>query len=179
MEGKDNKHISQSFRLEKGNKVTNFIGCLGLLILLSLGLIGLSQSSTSQPVLQQSLSTPTDVKGQTSQQASPASSQPQKQESGQRDIDANVNYSSTAFKITNNEDKDWNKCKLEMNSHGFSSGYVYYTDVIKAKDAFIVSFSEFTKGDGTRFNVLDTKPLNLSISCDDVGGQRGWNYFAI
>ncbi|GEM_PF-2487527 len=147
----------------------------GSMILVSLILIGISpsdqQSTTPQTTQQTTPSQPTTA------QTPP---QEQKQEQlGQREIDAKVNYSTTAFKIGNNEDKDWKTCKLELNSHGLSSGYVYRADSIAANDSLIVPFSEFTESDGTRFNVLSTKPQNLSIFCDDVGGQKGWNYFAI
>ena len=56
-------------------------------------------------------------------------------------------------KITNNEDKDWVNCKLELNSGILKGGYVYKAKVIPAKDALIVPFREFTKGDTTSPNL--------------------------
>jgi hypothetical protein len=98
--------------------------------------------------------------------------------STQRELDATVKFSDVAFMITNNEDKDWTNCRLELNSGILKGGYVYKAGVMIAKDALIVPFREFTKGDGTRFNAYDTKAQNLSISCD-VDREHGFNYFAI
>ena len=97
----------------------------------------------------------------------------------QHELDATVKFSEVAFMITNNEDKDWVDCKLELNSGILKGGYVYKTKIMVAKDALIVPFREFTKGDGTRFNAYDTKAQNISISCDIAGGEHGFNYFTI
>lgn len=95
------------------------------------------------------------------------------------DIDAVIKFNETAFQITNNENRDWYGCKLELNPGVLKGGYTYQQPGLPAKESIIVPFREFTKGDGTRFNLYDTKAQNLSISCDDVDGKRGFGYFSI
>lgn len=96
------------------------------------------------------------------------------------ELDANVTYSSNAFKIENNEDYAWSGCKFEINGGGkiFSGGYEYKSSTgIKAKDNIVIPFSEFTK-DSQRFNFYSEKPENLFISCN-TNGQSRTNYFTI
>lgn len=99
--------------------------------------------------------------------------------STQYELDASVKFNELSFLITNNEDKNWTNCKLEMNSGIIKGGYTYKAEAIPSKDPLIIPFSEFTKGDGTRFNSYDTKPKNVSISCDRVDGEHGFNYFGL
>jgi hypothetical protein len=96
----------------------------------------------------------------------------------QHKLDANIRFSDTAFMITNNEDKGWTNCRLELNAGIIRGGYTFTTNGIPSKDPLVVPFREFTKGDGTRFNANDTKPQSLSISCD-VGTEHGFSYFGI
>lgn len=95
------------------------------------------------------------------------------------ELNATIKFSEVAFLITNNEDRNWSGCKLELNSGLLKGGYSYTNANIPAKDSLIVQFREFTKGDGTRFNSNDMKAQNLSISCDDVAGKHGFGYFGI
>jgi ABC-type transport system involved in cytochrome bd biosynthesis fused ATPase/permease subunit len=92
-----------------------------------------------------------------------------------KDLDADVTYNNVAFKIDNKEDKDWKNCKFQVNSK-----YEFKTsEGIKAKDSVIVLFSDFTKGDGTRFNFYETKAKSMFIACDDADGKHRTNYFTI
>ena len=127
------------------------------------GQSGSKSKTTSQP-------TPTPQATSTAPTSTPKPSE--------HELDATVKFSDVAFMITNNESKEWTNCKLELNAEGFKSGYVYKTKVIPTKDALIVPFREFTKGDGTRFNPYDMKAKSLSISCE-VDGVHGFNYFGI
>ncbi|KKQ73706.1 MAG: Surface lipoprotein-related protein [Candidatus Woesebacteria bacterium GW2011_GWB1_38_5b] len=95
----------------------------------------------------------------------------------QHELDATVKFSEDAFLITNNENEDWTSCRFELNSGIIRGGYTYKGEIV-AKDALIIPFRDFTKGDGTRFNSYSTKAQNLSISCE-VGNIHGFNYFTI
>ena len=67
-----------------------------------------------------------------------------------------------------------------MNSSGlFNEGYIYNLAQIPVNDSVLVPFNEFTKKDGTRFNPYATKAQSLSLSCKDVGGKSGFNYFTL
>ena len=95
-----------------------------------------------------------------------------------QDLDAAVRFSEVAYQITNNENKDWTNCKLEMNSGIFKGGYIYKAEIIPSQDPLIIPFREFTKGDGTRFNPYDIKPQNLSITCQ-IEGQLRFGHYTI
>lgn len=90
-----------------------------------------------------------------------------------RDLNAEVKFNQVAFQITNKEDHAWTDCRLKLNSK-----YEYSTDAVIPQDPLIIPFSEFTKGEGTRFNPYDTKAQNLSISCDSEG-QHLFGYYEI
>ncbi len=89
------------------------------------------------------------------------------------ELNVNVTYSSTAFKIENKESYNWRACKFSMNSKfDFTT-----SDGIKANDSLIIQFSEFTDN-GERFNFLLQKPEDLSVACD-TNGQHRTNYLNI
>jgi len=98
-----------------------------------------------------------------------------KQSEETKDLDASVNYNELAFKIQNNEDKNWVNCRLSLNSK-----YEYRVNGIAKKDSLIISYSDFAKSDGTRFNIFETKVKDLSISCSNEGSTYSrFNYFTI
>lgn len=96
--------------------------------------------------------------------------------SSKHELDAEIRFSNTAVMITNKEDKEWTYCKFEINSRGFSGGYVYKLNSFQPKDPIVIALREFTKGDGTRFDSYSTKPQNISLSCE-VGDQHGFGYY--
>ncbi|KKR27754.1 MAG: hypothetical protein UT59_C0045G0008, partial [candidate division CPR2 bacterium GW2011_GWD1_39_7] len=81
-----------------------------------------------------------------------------------KDLDTKVTYNTVAFKIDNNEDKNWVNCIFRMNNK-----YEYRTNGIPKKDSVIVPFIEFATGDGTRFNVYQTKIQDLAVLCANEG----------
>lgn len=91
------------------------------------------------------------------------------------DLNVKVTMTGGTVSITNNDTFDWTNVKFEMNSQGLKSGYVYRTSRVKAGQTVQVSMSNFTLGDGTRFNILTTKALNFSVWCD-VGNDHGFWY---
>lgn len=93
-----------------------------------------------------------------------------------KELDADVKFSAVAFQITNNEDDNWNDCKLELNPGIIRGGYTYKQALFSAKDVLVIPFREFTKGDGTRFSPYDTKAQNLSITCTVDGKLRFGHY---
>ena len=105
----------------------------------------------------------------------PAPSPEQKKTDIPQELDGNVTYSNTAVKVDNNEELNWFNCRFKINST-----YTYATSSgIKAKDSIIIPYSEFTKGDGTRFNNYQMKMNNLYVSCDSEGKSLRYNYFTI
>jgi len=91
------------------------------------------------------------------------------------ELDAKVTYNNMAFKIDNNEDRNWTNCKFKVND-----AYEYRADEgINAKDSLIIPYTEFTKKDGTRLNIYLTKAKNMYISCDSEGKNNRYNYFMV
>lgn len=144
----------------------------GAIIVLLLFLIGFTAPST--PV-----DTKTDDSTASKSKTDSTPTNKPTEEPSQHELDATIKFSEDAFLITNNEDKDWKGCRLEMNSGILRGGYKYRESQIIANDSIIIPFREFTKDDGTRFDAYTTAAKNLTISCDNVGGKRGFGYFGL
>ncbi len=85
-------------------------------------------------------------------------------------LDASVRMVSDVpgIEITNNENVSWNDCKLSLNND------YDRTSVLKLEPHSPLNnpYSLFTKDDGTRFNILLTKPKSVFISCQVNGIER-------
>jgi len=91
------------------------------------------------------------------------------------DLNAKVTLSGATLSVTNDDSFDWSEVKFELNSQGLKSGYTYRVATVKAGQTVKLSLSDFTLGDGTRFNVLTTKPLNFGVWCKvPKGGNGSW-----
>lgn len=159
--------IKKLFRRELSRKAIAAI--FGGGIIMSIMVIGSSPKKESQPS-----STSESVK----QEISPTNTPTPTSKPTQYELKAEVRFSETAFKITNEDDKDWTGCKLELNAGILRGGYVYKTNLIPSNDPLIIPFREFTKSDGTRFNSYEIKPQSLSISCE-VGDVHGFGYYGV
>lgn len=83
--------------------------------------------------------------------------------------------------IANDDTFDWSGVKLELNEN-----YVHRRDVLSAGVRISLPLAEFILDDGTRFNFLTTKALQLTITaCVPVTGDGdmtlcsagyGWGY---
>lgn len=115
----------------------------------------------------------------TTQKAAEPTKAPEPTKETTHELDFDVRFNALAFQITNNEEKAWDFCNLEINSGIIKGGWKYENQGFSAKEVVILPFNEFTKGDGERFNSFDTKPKKLTISCEDTNKKRGFNYFEI
>ena len=99
--------------------------------------------------------------------------------SGTVDLHAAVSFSGAQFVISNNDDFDWTEVKLEVNSHGFTSGYTLHATRIAALETYTVGAMQFANSDGERFNPFTHKPQTFSVWCDTPNGKGsyygGWN----
>ena len=69
--------------------------------------------------------------------------------------------------ITNNDIQDWIGVELKLNGD-----YIHVVDVLSAGKRIALPLREFTLDDGTRFNPVATKVLQLTISaCIQVEGD--------
>jgi len=92
------------------------------------------------------------------------------------DLDATVKFDGTQFIITNNDYFDWENVKLEINSRGLRSGYIYNAGKLESGTTYTVGAMQFAKKDGERFNPFTMKALNFSVWCDLSGGKNGLYY---
>jgi magnesium-transporting ATPase (P-type) len=65
--------------------------------------------------------------------------------------------------VTNTSNFDWQNITFAINDTGLSSGYFYHLNTLPAGKSLSISLNEFAKTDGTRFNLITTKPLTIQI----------------
>ncbi len=87
------------------------------------------------------------------------------------DLNATVRFTGTQFVIKNGDSFDWENVKLDVNSHGLSSGFVYQTARMRAGETYFVGAMQFAQSDGVRFNPFTLKVQNLYISATTPEGQ--------
>jgi hypothetical protein len=72
--------------------------------------------------------------------------------------------------LTNRDSFDWSDVELTINFKVLG-GYKLKTSVIAAGQSFTANVREFTEDDGTRFNPLATKILNVNVTCTTKSGR--------
>lgn len=88
------------------------------------------------------------------------------------ELNVRVSHDSSMITIENNENKNFTGCGFTLNQdYSYGSGDEY---LIEANSTVKLSFSDFTKNGGTRFNIYSTKPQYLSFHCNRVGGTSGF-----
>lgn len=75
-------------------------------------------------------------------------------------FDAQVNFTGTQFYISNKESVDCQDAEITINS---SYKLDHYN--LGAYQIYNVGAGQFAKGDGTRLNPFETKPLDVNIRC--------------
>lgn len=87
------------------------------------------------------------------------------------ELKVDVSHDNLNVIITNNESKDLGNCNLKLNNdYTYSAANRY---LVNAGQEVKIGLSNFTKGDGTRFNVYQTKPQYLRIDCNRKDGDSG------
>ncbi len=80
------------------------------------------------------------------------------------------------FEVSNNQDYVIAGCKLSINPGTFDDGYSYMMGkYLEAGKSVVIPYGEFTKGDGTRYSLVETKPKTIRIVCDVAGEQKGYS----
>jgi hypothetical protein len=86
-------------------------------------------------------------------------------------LNASASYNTEAIEFINNESKDFSSCTFTLNQdYSYSSGKAY---MVTSGQHAALYFANFTKDDGTRFNVYQTKPKYLSVWCHRKDGDSG------
>lgn len=92
------------------------------------------------------------------------------------DLRGNVRFEDGAFVIRNDDRVSWESCWATLNSE-----YVYPVDAptrdfggVGAGEEMQIPSHEFTTRSGGRFNALETRPIDFSLSCDDRFGHWEW-----
>lgn len=87
-------------------------------------------------------------------------------------LNASASYNVEGVTFINNEAKDFSSCKFTLNQdYKYKSGSAY--SVTSGQQAAL-NFADFTKKDGTRFNVYQIKPQYLYAQCDRKDGGSGF-----
>lgn len=75
-------------------------------------------------------------------------------------LTAHVSHLGSKFVITNNDTFDWRDCDLDLNSD-----YQARRNSVSAGQTIELQTASFVKSDGTSFNWLTTKPMQLQVYC--------------
>lgn len=84
------------------------------------------------------------------------------------DLKAKVRFTGSQFVITNVDDIDCEKAKMEINSKYSLDGYT-----LEAGKTYEVGALQFTKSDGTRFQPFEVKPKDFYIYCSGSNALGG------
>lgn len=93
------------------------------------------------------------------------------------DLNFTIRFGSLGIQVINNDSINFFDCKLDLNPGLIRSGYTYQINSIGIGETIIILFSEFVKGDGSRFNFETTKPQKLFVSCKDANNNYHSNYY--
>lgn len=142
-----------------------FVGPFTLLMFLGI----LATIFTSSSSKENNQSKTSEDKPQHAQQAQVQ--EPQKQPKDPDVLNVSVSHNVEAIEFINNESKDFSSCKFTLNQdYAYNSGTAYR---VTAGQHAALYFANFTKDDGTRFNVYQTKPKYLSVWCNRKDGDSG------
>jgi uncharacterized membrane protein YvbJ len=83
-------------------------------------------------------------------------------------LSATVASSIDGIKITNNDTDQWDNCTFKLNNDYSDQPNGY----LSSNGSVTVPYVSFTKSDGTRFNVFNTKPQSVLVDCQVKGGHR-------
>jgi hypothetical protein len=75
-------------------------------------------------------------------------------------FDAQVNFTGTQFYISNKESVDCQDSEITINGSYMLDHYT-----LGSYQIYNVGAGQFTKGDGTRLNIFETKPMDVNIRC--------------
>lgn len=90
-------------------------------------------------------------------------------------LNADVKYSSSEVKITNEDSFDWSSCELVLNLSN-ASYYQMLIDGVPSRRTRTVGLADFVKlGTTERFNPLEEKLGNFSIRCQTPSGKGFWS----
>ena len=86
-------------------------------------------------------------------------------------LDVSVSHNGVNIIVTNNESKNL-VCDFILNQdyrYGSSTSGYSIMSGLETK----IGIANFTKDDGTRFNIYTTKPQSMRMNCDRVNGDSG------
>ncbi len=114
--------------------------------------------------------------GQTTQNYSPVSQeQPTDTPAPTPNDTLNAKVDTNAFGVTiyNNGSVDWKDCTTSINAGFFGGGYTEHENIFYYKGPNnwknFISYSDFVKDDGTRFDISQTKIKSIQVTCTDNG----------
>jgi hypothetical protein len=87
-------------------------------------------------------------------------------------LDASIQWDGDQFRITNNNDFQWDEINLALNSD-----YKLKVGILMGHSELVVPYNEFVKDDGTKFDVTTMSPSGFYIFAQVANNQTGsWFY---
>lgn len=91
-------------------------------------------------------------------------------------LNADVQYTSLAVRVTNRDRAAWTNIRLRVDP-GLTGRYDYHLNRMEPGASVTVPLREFTN-DGERFNPLARKPQRFGITAT-INGQQAQNYYGV
>ena len=149
---------------------------IGIASIFALFILAGASGSDGQKVTEQS---PTPV-----QDASPSprldkpNSTPNANENEILRLNISLNPTMEGFELTNNETFVIAVCEVSINSGVIDAGYTYMMgDYLEGGKSRTIPYSEFAKKDGSRFDLVETKPKTMKVTCQEANSQKGYAVF--
>lgn len=93
-------------------------------------------------------------------------------------LNVDIKPTMDGFELKNNENFVIAVCEISINGGVLDSGYVYMMgDYLEGGKSKVIPYGEFTKKDGERFNLVETKPKTMKITCQEANSQKGYAVF--
>ncbi|MDB6104083.1 MAG: hypothetical protein JWO52_4082 [Gammaproteobacteria bacterium] len=88
------------------------------------------------------------------------------------DLKAHISLNSgVILEVTNEDEFDWNNCRLTLNLQIFGRDYELSLARIAAHEHVSLPLDNFASGDGERFDPFTHKLKETAIVCETLGGK--------
>lgn len=93
-------------------------------------------------------------------------------------LSVDIKPTMDGFELKNNETFVIAVCEISINGGVLDSGYVYMMgDYLEGGKSKVIPYGEFSKKGGERFNLVETKPKTMKITCQEANSKKGYALF--
>ncbi|MBI2589949.1 hypothetical protein HYW32_02930 [Candidatus Berkelbacteria bacterium] len=90
-----------------------------------------------------------------------------------RVLAAHVDWTSTDFRVANQDSINWQRCKLEVNAAQFDTGYSVFVDQIKIGETLAIPHDSLQAKNGAVYNYSTNPPHRFTIRCQNADTRMG------